>query len=209
MSKKKSHPLLDDLLIAADVYRNYLSASRRSRCHLGWLIELAHLLRVEEEDGQRRQARQVKREVNDFLIRLTNEASSNRYDAPIAQNLSKTIRNRWWGLFTCYRVPELPATNNGQETFFNRLKQGQRRINGHKSVPEFIVRYGAYAAYLDPRETFDQLLARLRQVSDAEFRVAQQAWREHEAQLHKAYRFRHDRNKFLKELETQWEEITQ
>ncbi len=196
-------------MAAADVYRNCLSASCRSRRHLGWLIELAHLLRVEEEDGQRRQARQVKCEVNDFLRRLTSETSAGLDDAPIAQHLSKTIRNRWWGLFICYRVPGLPATNNGQETFFNRLKQGQRRINGHKSVPEFIVRYGAYAAYLDPRETFDLLLARLRQVSETEFEIARQAWREHEAQLHKAYRFRHDRNKFLRELEANWEEIAQ
>lgn len=194
-------------MAAALVYRNYLSGSRRARRHLEWIIELAHLLRVEEEDGARRGTRQVKREVNDFLQRLASETADDPDDAPIAQHLIKTIRNRWWGLFTCYRVPGLPATNNGQETFFNHLKQGQRRINGHKSVPEFIVRYGAYAAYLDPRETFNQLLERLRQVSDAEFQIARQAWREHEAQLHKTYRFRHDRDKFLKELEANWEKI--
>ena len=199
--------MLGDLLAAALVYRNYLSASRRSRRRLKWVVELAHLLRVEEEDGARRGAQQVKREVNDFLRRLASETAADPDDALIAQHLIKTIRNRWWGLFTCYRVPGLPATNNGQETFFNHLKQGQRRINGHKSVPEFIVRYGAYAAYLDPRETFDQLLERLRQVSEAEFQIARQAWRDHEAQLHKAYRFRHDRNQFLKELELKWEEI--
>lgn len=190
---------------AALVYRDYLSGSRRSRRRLKWVIELAHLLRVEEDDGRRRGARQVKREVNDFLRRLASETAADPDDASVAQHLIKTIRNRSWGLFTCYRVPELPATNNGQETFFNHLKQGQRRINGHKSVPEFIVRYGAYAAYLDPRETFDQLLERLRQVSDAEFQIARQTWRDHEAQLHKAYRFRHDRDKFLKELEVKWE----
>lgn len=182
-------------------------ASRRSRWRLGWLIELAHLLRVEEEDGRRRGAREVKREVNDFLTRLESETAADTADALIAQHLIKTIRNRWWGLFTCYRVPGLPATNNGQETFFNHLKQGQRRINGRKSVPEFIVRYGAYAAYLDPRETFDQLLERLREVSQAEFQIARQAWREHEAQLHKIYRFRHDRDQFLKELEVEWKKI--
>jgi hypothetical protein len=104
-------------------------------------------------------------------------------------------------------VPGVPATNNEQETFFNQLKPCQRRINGHKSVPEFVVRYGAYAAYLDPRETFDQVLERLRQVSDLEFQKARQAWRENEAQLHKNYRFRHDRTKFLKELEADWEKI--
>jgi len=176
---------------------------------LEWVIELAHLLRVESERGQPRQVREVKREVKLFLARLARDTAADPEDAAVAQHLIRTIRNRWWGLFTCYRVPGLPATNNDQETFFNHLKQGQRRINGRKSVHEFIVRYGAYAAYIDPSETFDQLLERLRQVSDTEFQIARQAWREQEAQLHKAHRFRYHRARFLKELEADWEKIAQ
>jgi hypothetical protein len=143
------------------------------------------------------------------LIRLERETASDDQDARIAQHIVRTVRNRWWGLFTCFRIRGLPATNNDQETFFNHLKQGQRRISGRKSVHEFIVRYGAYAAYIDPAETFDQLLERLRQVSDAEFQRARQEWREHESQLHKAHRFRYHRARFLKELEADWEKIAQ
>jgi hypothetical protein len=121
VSKKASHPLLDDLLVAALVYRNYLPAGRRSRWRLGWLIELAHLLRVEEEDGQRRQAREVKREVNDFLKRLASETAADPDEALSAQHLIKTIRNRWWGLFTCYRVPGLPATTAFSDCVFTSV----------------------------------------------------------------------------------------
>ncbi len=71
------------------------------------------------------------------------------------------------------------------------------------------MRYGVYAAYLDPRGTLDQLLDRLRQVSDAESQSARQAWRENEAPLHKAHRFRYHQAKFLKELETDWEKLAQ
>jgi len=191
------------------VYRNYLVAARHARRHLKWLIELAHLLRVQDECGQPRRARQVKREVKAFLAQLEQDTATDPQDAPIAQHLIQTIRNRWWGLFTCYRVWGLPPTNNDQETFFNHLKQGQRRISGRKSVHEFVVRYGVYAAYLDPRETFEQLLERLRQVSDAEFQSARQAWRENEAPLHKAHRFRYHRAKFLKKLEADWEKLAQ
>ncbi len=176
---------------------------------MGWVFELAHLWRLEDEAGRPRQARQVKREVNEFLARLERDTASDDQDACIAHHLIGTVRNRWWGLFTCFRVRGLPATNNEQETFFNHLKQGQRRISGRKSVHEFIVRYGAYAAYLDPTETFDQLLERLRQVSDAEFQRARREWREHESQLHKAHRFRHHRARFLKELEEEWQQIAQ
>lgn len=171
------------------------------------MIELAHHLRVDDETGQPRQARQVKREVKAFLVQLEQDAAGDPPEAVVAQHVIQTIQNRWWGLFTCFRVRDLPATNNDQETFFNHLKQSQRRISGRKSVHEFVIRYGAYAAYIDPREPFDQLLERLRQVSDAEFQTARQAWRENEAPLHKAHRFRHHRAKFLKELEVAWTEL--
>lgn len=171
------------------------------------MIELAHHLRVDDETGQPRQARQVKREVNAFLAQLERDTASDPPEAAVAQHVIQTVQNRWWGLFTCFQVRNLPATNNDQETFFNHLKQGQRRISGRKSVHEFVIRYGAYAAYIDPREPFDELLERLRQVSDAEFQTARQAWRENEAPLHKAHRFRHHRAKFLKELEVAWAEL--
>ena len=197
------------MLAAAEVYRSYLAVGRRSRRQRAWLIELAHLLRVQDDTGQPRQTRQVKREVKAFLIRLEKDTLDDPQDVALAQHLIRTIRNRWWGLFTCFRVRDLPATNNDQETFFNHLKQGQRRISGRKSVHEWAIRYGAYAAYIDPRETCDQLLERLCQVSDAEFERARQEWRLHESSLHKAHRFRHHRAKFLKELEADWTKLAQ
>lgn len=195
------------MLVAATVYRPYLTAARRARRHLDWLIELAHLLRVQDESGQPRQTRQVKREVKAWLARLEQASAADPQDAVVAQHLIQTVRNRWWGLFVCYQVRGLRATNNDQETFFNQLKHSQRRISGRKSVHEFVVRYGIYATYLDPHESFDQLLARLRQVSDHEFQQARQVWRANEAPLHKAHRFRHHRLQFLKKLEADWEEL--
>jgi hypothetical protein len=209
VSKKHAHPLLAALLTATEVYRTYLARSRRLRRQLDWLIQVAHLLRVHDERGQPRQARQVKREVKAFLTQLAKDTAQDPQDAPVAQHMIRTIRNRWWGLFTCFRVRDLPATNNDQETFFNHLKQGQRRISGRKSVHEWVIRYGAYAAYIDPRETFDQLLERLHQVSEADFQQARQEWRQNESPLHKTHRFRHHRAKFLKALETDWSKLAQ
>jgi hypothetical protein len=184
-----------------------LATARRFRRRQAWLIELAHSLRLEDETGQRRKTRQVKQEVQAVLEHLEQEAADYPDEQRHAHHIVQTIRQRWWGLFTCYRVPGLPATNNDQETFFNQLKHHQRRINGRKSVHAFMVRYGAYVAYLDPRETFEQLLARLAQVSDEDFQVVRQAWRENQAPLHKAFRFQHDRARFLKELEREWANI--
>jgi hypothetical protein len=191
------------------MYRSHLTTNRHVRRQRAWLVELAHLLRLEDETGQRRQARQVKQEVQAFLEHLEQQTAGTLEDAHIAQHIVQTIRKRWWGLFICYRISGLPATNNVHETFFNQLKRNQRRINGHKSVHDFIVRYGVYAAYLDPQETFEQLLVRLSSISNEEFQSARQAWRESEAPLHKAHRFRCHRARFLKELEAEWQKPMQ
>lgn len=200
---------MGELLAAASVNRSHLTTNRHLRHQWAWLVELAHLLRLEDETGQRRQARQVQQEVQAFLAHLEQQTAGTLKDAHLAQHIVQTIRKRWWGLFICYRIAGLPATNNAHETFFNQLKHNQRRINGHKSVHDFIVRYGVYAAYLDPQETFEQLLVRLSSVSNEEFQLARQAWRDSEAPLHKAHRFRCHRARFLKELEADWEKLTQ
>jgi YesN/AraC family two-component response regulator len=200
---------LGELLAAASVYRHHLTTNRHVRRQWAWLVELARLLRLEDETGQRRQARQVKQEVQAFLAHLEQQTVGTLEDVHIAQHIVHTIRKRWWGLFICYSISGLPATNNAHETFFNQLKHNQRRINGHKSVHHFIMRYGVYAAYLDPQETYEQLLVRLSSVSHEEFQLARQAWRESEAPLHKTHRFRCHRARFLKELEADWEKHKQ
>jgi hypothetical protein len=197
------------LLAVAGIYRDYATPRRHQQRQLGWVIELAHLLGVQESSGQARTARQVKQELNTFLDNLAQTTARDLVDAPIARHLIQTLYSRWWGLFPCYGIPDLPATNNAHELFFNQLKHAQRRITGRKSVHEFVMRYGSYAAYLDLRETFEEVLARLRQVRDAEFQATRQAWRENEALLHKTYRFRYHRACFLKELEVEWAKIVE
>jgi hypothetical protein len=46
-----------------------------------------------------------------------------------------------------------------------RIKTGHRRITGRKNVHDFIIRYGRHAACVDDRESVDDLLDQLRQVS--------------------------------------------
>ena len=173
------------------------------------MSELAHILRVREDSGQARTAQQVTRELKAFLRDLTRTPATDSGAAPVAQPLIQTVQRQWWGLFPCYRSPGLPATNNAQELFFNQLKHAQRRSTGQKAGHEFVRRYGVHAAYLDPRETCEELLARLRQVRAVEFQAARHAWRENEAQLPKTYRFRHHRAHFLKELEVEWAKIAE
>jgi hypothetical protein len=148
---------LGKLLAVAELYRPYALPCRRPQHQVGWVSELAPILRVREDSGQARTTQQVKGELKAFLHALTQTTAPDSVAAPVAQPLIQTLQRRWWGLFLCSRIPGVPATTNAQALFFTQLKHAQRRITGQNSVPEFVMRYGVYAAYLDPQETVEEL----------------------------------------------------
>ena len=171
-----------------------------------WIIELTRLFEPCDEQGNVRTTRQVKREVKQYLDRLEQEATQCPDTAKIIHNIVKAVRNRWWGLFTCYRVPCVPSSNNDLEAFFKDMKHHQRRITGRKSVQEFILRYGPFAAFIDYAETVDDLLARLCQVYPEDFKHARLVMQKVQTRLKKLYRFRHHPVSFFRDLEIQWQE---
>ena len=170
-----------------------------------WIIELARLFEPCDKQGHARTARQVKHEVKQFLERLEREATERPNEAKVIGSIVKAVRHRWWGLFTCYRVSNVPSSNNDLETFFKDMKHHQRRITGRKSVQEFILRYGPFAAFIDYAESFDDLLTRLRQVKPKDFKQARQALQKVQLRLKKLYRFRHHPDEYYRDLETRWE----
>jgi hypothetical protein len=105
----------------------------------------------------------------------------------------------------CYAWPERWRTNNDLESFFGRLRTRQRQIHGRKSVHEFILRYGEWAIYIDPAESFDQVLQRFQQFDQAKFDAETARFRTAQLKLRVQYRFRHNPRRCLKELEQQWD----
>ena len=190
-----------DLTLIRDHYAEpYAQLKRQS----AWIIELARLFEPYDKQGHPRTARQVKREVKQFLERLEQEAAEHPDEAKVIASILKAVRHRWWGLFTCSRVSNVPSSNNGLETFFKDMKHHQRRITGRKSVHEFILRYGSFAAFIDYAESFDDLLARLRQVKPEDFKQARRALQKVQLRLKKLYRFRHHPDEYYRDLESQW-----
>jgi hypothetical protein len=171
-----------------------------------WVIKLARLLEPADKHGRPRTARQVKRDVKQFLDQLEHEATEQSADAEVIAGIVKAVRHRWWGLFTCYQIANVPSSNNDLETFFKDMKHHQRRITGRKSVHDFILRYGSFAAFIDYAESFDELLMRFRQVKPNDFNQARQALRKVEMRLKKLYRFRHHPDEYYRDLETRWEQ---
>lgn len=196
--------MLDIPLIRNHYIGPYTQLKRQST----WIIELARLFEPCDKQGRVRTARQVKQEVNQFLKRLEELATERPNEAKVVACIIKAVRHRWWGLFTCYQIANVPSSNNDLETFFKDMKHHQRRITGRKSVQEFILRYGPFAAFIDYSESFDDLLARLRQVKSKDFKQARQALQTVQLRLKMLYRFRHHPDLYFRDLEKPWEQAT-
>ena len=205
MPEKKEHRLLSALLELTLIRNQYGEPYAQLKRQSAWVIELACLFEPCDRQGHARTVRQVKREVKQFLERLEQEVTDHPDEAKVMVSILKAVRHRWWGLFTCYQVSNVPASNNDLETFFKVMKHHQRRITGRKSVHEFILRYGPFAAFIDYAESFDDLLVRLRQVKPEDFKQARQALRKVETRLKKLYRFRHHPDEYYRDLEIRWE----
>jgi hypothetical protein len=128
------------------------------RNQLQWLIDLEHLLDPPEKPDQPPPTSQsVSRSIDHYLTELLDQVESdkNEENQRIATHINTTFRDRWWGLFKCYDVKDLPRTNNELERYMRRIKSGHRRIMGRKNVHDFIIRYGRHAACVDYQESFN------------------------------------------------------
>jgi hypothetical protein len=160
-----------------------------------------------DEDGQPRLTRRtIQRQVKDFLAQLEQHAHSHPEDATVVTHICATFRQRWPRLFACYAWPERYRTNNALETFFGRLRTRQRQIHGRKSVHEFIIRYGEWAIFIDPTESFEQVLQRFQQFDQAKFDQEYGRFLKVQQRLQVLYRVRRQPQRCLKQLEQQWAE---
>ena len=191
---------------AVAVRQTFVRTQARLQRQLEWLGELDKRLEWPEDfHPSTATAEQVRQEVQSYLDQLDTLALEET-DRQVAQHIQQTFHNRWWGLFTCYEVADLPRTNNDLETFMSHLKTRQRRITGRKDVHDFVLRYGPYAAFVDEDESHPQLLTRLQHVSEDAFVKERAALQVGEARLQLHHRFQYHREALLRQLEQRWEE---
>jgi hypothetical protein len=196
---------LEQLLAVVALRQPFAACYRQLKRQRGWLVELDRRLDPSDVEGQPRPTgSQVKRHVKEFLAQLAHHAQACPQDAKVVAQICASFRQRWGRLFKCYAWPERYRTNNDLETFFGRLRTRQRQIQGRKSVHEFVLRYGAWAVFLDPTESHAQVLQRGRQFDQAQVDQEQARFRKAQHRLQVLSRFRHRPRHCLKEVEQQW-----
>jgi hypothetical protein len=199
--------LLRRLIKIADCRLPFADQVARLRQQRQWLIDLERLLDPSKQPDQPPLTSQsVAQAVDHYLTELLAEVATDmdEENQRVAAHINETFRNRWWGLFTCYDVEDLPRTNNDLETYMRRIKTGHRRITGRKNVHDFLIRYGCYAACVDYRESVDDLLDRLQQVSHEGFLRERRVLDTTLLREQKRHRFRHHQPAYLHKLEERW-----
>ncbi len=101
-------------------------------------------------------------------------------------------------LLTCYEIPGLPADNLQLESFFNHIRQHERRISGRASTRPL----GALGAYqvLFIADNQHDLLSHLRHVPLADYQAHRQRLAHDEAVRQQRYRFHHNPTQAIQAL---------
>jgi hypothetical protein len=104
-----------------------------------WLWEAAHILKNTAAEG----AASVKARYTALRDRVRDQAEqAGSLQEAVAHFLAVT-QSFWPGLFHCYAVPGLPATNNDLEQFFGSIRHHERRVSGHKKASASLVLRGS------------------------------------------------------------------
>ena len=131
--------------------------------------------------------------------------------------LLKVTRSYRPGLFACYRVPELPRTNNDLERLFGSQRHHERRATGRRSAsPAMVLRGSVRLVAATATRLVAATATRLRPVTAGELaRADRRAWAELRRRLDDRRRgrtlrsrFRRDPAAYLADLEQQLSQLT-
>src|SRR5215210_1704806 len=95
-----------------------------------WVHRAAHLLG--NEAGAPVEI--VRRDYRQLLAEMAREGATVGPLAPAVAHFLKVTKSHWRGLFRCYEVAGLPATNNDLERTFGAARYHERRASGRKPV---------------------------------------------------------------------------
>lgn len=110
----------------------------------------------------------------------------------------------WAGLFHCYNIVGLPATNNAHESLFGQTKRQLRRQLGISELREALLRRGAWLMFQSDAASVEQLHARLAQVSWQVYATERERYERRQAQFHRRHRWRHQRDAVLQQRLADW-----
>jgi len=121
--------------------------------------------------------------------------------------LLATSERYWSGLFHCYDIVGLPRTNNDHERLYGQIKHQLRRQLGVSQLREPLLRRGGWIVFQIKQTSPDQLRDRLAQVSWLDYFAERARYESRQAQFHRRYRWRHQRDSVLQQRLVDWAKV--
>lgn len=170
------------------------------RLAFAWVRRAAHILKNEEGLS----ARDLMRRLRALLGALTRHQAKAGRLAPAIAHFLKVTRSYWPGLFHCYRVTDLPRTNNALEQLFGSNRYHERRTTGRKVASPALVLRGsvrllaATATRLRSRSAMD-----LQPRDLARWQQLRQQLQNRQETRRRGLRFRRDPHAYVQQLEAE------
>lgn len=196
------YTVLDNILPA------YETAFAEVKQALDWVDGLATILSsplpTTEEKGE--DGDTVALNLAHYLGHLADWPDLTPWMAQFRDGLLDVSERYWSGLFHCYNIVGLPATNNDHESLFGQTKRQLRRQLGVSELRDALLRRGAWAVFQIVSVSPEQLKERLTQVSWKEYAIERERYERRQSQFRRRYRWRHRRDAVLQQRITDWAE---
>ena len=121
--------------------------------------------------------------------------------------LLATSERYWSGLFHCYDIVGLPRTNNDHERLYGQIKHQLRRQLGVSQLRQPLLRRGGWIVFQIKQTSPDELRERLAQVSWLDYFAERARYESRQAQFHRRYRWRHQRDSVLQQRVVDWAKV--
>ena len=182
--------------------QNQALAAELEQAHT-WLRKVAACLRYpqtscSEEEWRMLNSQQVAYAMENLLEQLRQESENKSILSKFHHALSKRWKAYGSELLDCYDIPGLPQHNLQLESFFNRLRCHQRRINGHRSTKE-LRDFGQFQA-LFMADSQTDLLEQIRRVPMDEYKKCRQRLEDSESPRRFINQFHRDPKKTISRL---------
>lgn len=170
------------------------------RVAFAWVHRAARILKNEKGLS----ARDLVRRFRALLGALSRHQAKAGSLAPALAHFLKVTRSYWPGLFHCYRVADLPRTNNALEQLFGSSRYHERRTTGRKvSSPALVLRgsvrlIAATATRLRSRSATD-----LQPRDPARWQRLRQQLQDRQETRRRGLRFRRDPQAYVQQLEAE------
>lgn len=158
-----------------------------------WLMRIADCLHYPfsaESDPDAQDASLSSQQVRRDMETLLSEFHPDLKRKPAQAALYSSWRRKWrtWSpdLLNCYDIPGLPADNLKLESFFNKIRNHERRISGRKSTRP--LRYLGQYQVLFVAESEQDLLEQIRHVPLEEYQAHRRRLKKLEAPRQHLYR---------------------